>query len=86
MPCKYHPCIAFDESNILVVDISLSRAVKITIFALARVASYTLVPTGKFNTDPMPVSALCQLDTHTKLFMECFLKIEVEVPFQPPRG
>ena len=86
MLCKYHPCIPFDESNILLVDNSLSRAVKIPIFALVRVASYTLVPTEKFNTDPVPLGALCQLDTCTKLFMECFLKIEAKIPLQPPRG
>ena len=71
MLCKYHPCIPFDESNILLVDISLIRAVKIPIFTLARVASYTLTSTEKFNTEPTPLGALCQLETHTKLFMEC---------------
>ena len=83
---KYHPCIPFDERNILLVDISLSKAVKIPIFALARVARYILALTWKFNIEPAPLGTLCQLDTRTKLFMECFLKIEAEVPFQPPRG
>ena len=83
---KYHPCIPFDESNILLVDNSLSRAIQIPIFALARVARYILAPTRKFNIEPTPLGALCQLDTDAKLFMECFLKIEVEVLFQPPRG
>ena len=86
MLCKYHPCIPFDESNILLVDISLSRAVKIPIFALVRIACYILVPTCKFNIEPVPLGTLCQVDTRAKLFMECFLKIEAEVPFQPPRG
>ena len=72
MLCKYHRCIPFYESNILLVDISLSRAVKIPIFALARVARYILAPTWKFNIEPTPLGALCQLDTHTKLFMEFF--------------
>ena len=67
---KYPPCIHFDERNILLVDNSLSRAMKIPIFSLAQVSHYTLALTRKLNTEPMPVGALCQLDTHAKLFME----------------
>ena len=72
MPCKYHSYIPFDEINILLIDIPLSKAIKIPIFALARVAHYTLVSTRKFNTELTPDGALCQLDTHAKLFIGFF--------------
>ena len=86
MPCKDHHCIPLNESNIPPVENSLSMTIKTLVFALVRVASYTLTLSWKINTEPSPVGALSQLSTHTKLFMQCFLKIDVEVPFQPPRG
>ena len=85
MPCKDHHYIPLHERNIPSVDNSLSRDSKTLVFALARVVSYAH-QRGILQLGPAPVGALSQSSTRAKLFMECFLKIEEDIPLQPPRG
>ena len=86
MPCKYHHCIPCHEENIPSIDHFLSRPLKRPVFALARVANYTLAPRWKINTESTLVGTLSQLSTHAKLFMEFKKKIEADIPLQQLRG
>ena len=55
MPCKYHHCIPYHESNIPSIDYFLNRPPKTLVFALVLVASYALVPMKQINTAPRTI-------------------------------